>query len=232
MLRPSCLAAALTALVIASGAPDATLAADTETPAAIRAAITSAMQQRLAGLTDATLDVGAIDPRLRLPTCPDIEVSLDAGSGAMATAKVECPSPDWTIYVPVRVHAWVDAVVAAANLAPQTRLTAEQLSRRRVDMFAAGSALVTDPNRLEGKILRIGLIAGSPIFATAVEDPLVVHRGQKVLLTLTDGTMVIRDSVVALEDGRVGDSIAMQNPESQKVIHATVAGDGTAEIRF
>jgi flagellar basal body P-ring formation protein FlgA len=231
-LRRNGMLAALTAIALLGALSGGTVAAEIESPSSIRAAITSAMQPRLAGMTDATLEIGALDTRLQLPACPNVGVSLDGTEGAMTTAKVECPSPDWTLYVPVRVHAWVEAVVAANNLAPETRLTADLLTRRRVDMFGASGALVTDPARVEGKILRVGLIAGSPILASFLENPLVVHRGQRVLLTLTDGTMVIRDSVVALEDGRVGDDITMQNPESQKIIHATVAGDGAAEIRF
>lgn len=231
MRRRACGAvAAVTAMALTGAAAAATVVGG-ESAAAIRAAVTDAVHPRL-GRSDATIEVGAIDGRLHLPQCPALAVSLDGTSGAMMTAKVDCPSPDWTIYVPVRVHAWVNAVVAADNLAPETKLTADLLSRRRVDMYAAGGALVTDPDRIEGKILRVGLMAGAPILASLLENPIVIHRGQRVLLTLSDGTMMIRDSVVALEDGRVGDTITMRNPESQKVIQATVAGDGSAEIRF
>lgn len=223
-------AAAVAAVALAGGAAAAP-ATGVENAAAIRAAVADAMHPRLGG-GDATVEIGAIDSRLRLPSCPALQVGLDGAIGAMMTAKVDCQSPVWTIYVPVRVHAWVQAVVAAANLAPDTKLTPDLLSRRRIDMYAAGGAVVSDPAKIDGKILRVGLLAGAPILASFVQNPLVVHRGQRVLLTLTDGGMTVRDSVVALEDGRVGDDIALRNSESQKVVHATVAGDGTAEIRF
>jgi flagellar basal body P-ring formation protein FlgA len=222
-------AAAVTAVMLAVGALAAS-AAESESIAAIRSAVADAVRPQL-GTGDATVDISALDGRLRLPACPSLAVGID-GAGGMLTAKVDCASPDWTIYVPVRVHAWVNAVVASANLAPDTKLTADVLARRRVDMFAAAGTLVTDPSRVVGRILRVGLTAGSPVLASFVQNPLVIHRGQRVLLTVTDGTMMIRDSVVALEDGRVGDDITMRNPESEKVIHATVSGDGTADIRF
>src|SRR5579875_1781509 len=149
-----------------------------------------------------------------------------------ATAKIACPSPDWTIYVPIRLHAWVEAVVAATNLAPNTRLTADNLARGRVDMFASPGELVTSPARAEGRVLEVGLLAGAPILKSFLKTPFVVHRGEKVLLTLTDRTMVIRDTAVALDNGRVGDSIAVRNPESGKIVHATVAEDGTVAVRF
>lgn len=223
----------LLVMPITGGAsPAATSGIAVEAPQSIRAAIDDALKPRLGTLKDATAEIGAIDPRLRLPSCPALEVALPAASGAAIAAKVDCPAPNWTIYVPVRLHAWAEAVVAAANLAPETKLTPDLLTRGRTDLFAASGGVVTDPARVEGKILRVGVTAGSPILASYVAMPIAVHRGQAVLLTVSDGAMTIRNSLLALEDGRVGDNIALKNPQSQKTIHATVSGDGSAEIRF
>jgi flagella basal body P-ring formation protein FlgA len=213
-------------------APHKPAASETETPAMIRAAVQSAIVPRLAAINGARIDseVGAIDPRLQLPSCPAINVSLPPVNAAAMTAKVECEAPAWTIYVPVRLHAWVEAIVAAANLSPNTRLAADHLSRARVDMFGSSGGLVLDPAQAEGKILRVGLLAGAPILSPFLELPTVVRRGQKVLLTLTASTMVIKATAVAMEDGRVGDSIMVENPDSKKTLHATVAADGSVEI--
>jgi flagella basal body P-ring formation protein FlgA len=178
------------------------------------------------------VEVGMIDSRLRLAACDNIQVDLPPNNAAMMTAKVVCPTQNWTIYVPVRLHVWVDAVIAATNLAPNTPLTAAQLSRGRADAFAGNAGLVTDPREVEGKVLRVGLVAGAPILSPQLDLPIAVRRGQKVMLTLTDPAMTIKASAVALEDGRVGDNISVQNPDSQKTLHATVARDGGVEIRF
>jgi flagella basal body P-ring formation protein FlgA len=225
-------AAFVALLIVLSAAGPPSWAAEIETPAAIQAAIRAALQSRIAGLKDATAEIGAIDPRLRLPSCPALAVALPETSAPVMTAKIACPSPEWTIYVPIRLHAWIEAVVAATNLAPNTALTADDLSRGRVDMFASPGAPITDPARVEGKTLQVGLLAGAPILASFLKAPLVVHRGEKVLLTLTDKTMVVRDTAVALDDGRIGDTIAVQNPESRKIVHATVDRDGTVAVRF
>jgi flagellar basal body P-ring formation protein FlgA len=208
--------------------------AQVETAQSIRAAIAAAVAPRLAVYKGGSVEVtvGTIDPRLRLPACPAPEIALPPVNTATMTAKVDCPTPSWTIYVPVRLHAWVDAVVASVNLAPETRLDADDLTRGPVDMFAAVGGLLTNVKAAEGKILRVGLLAGSPILSPFLEYPVVVHRGQKVLLTLTARTMTIRTSTVALEDGRVGDSIEVENPDSQKTMRATVLADGSVEMKF
>src|SRR6185437_15670542 len=92
--------------------------------ASIRSAIEAAMAPRLAAMHGMTgeIEVGMIDSRLRLARCDNIQVDLPPNNAAVMTAKVVCPPQNWTLYVPVRMHAWVDAVVAAVNLVPNTRL--------------------------------------------------------------------------------------------------------------
>lgn len=211
-------------------------AAAPEEPAdAIRTAITTAVEPRLSSFSkDAAVEVavGAIDARLRLPACPAPEVTLPPVTTSIMTAKVDCREPTWTIYVPVRLHAWVEAVVAAVNLTPNTKLDAADLTRGRVDMFANSGGLLTEMMQAEGKILRVGLLAGSPILSPFLEFPIIVHRGQKVLLTLTASTMIIKAPALALEDGRIGDNIEIENPDSRKTMRATVLSDGSVEMRF
>lgn len=232
-LRSLRIGATLGALLTVLGAAAAPLmAAEPETSAAIETAIRTALRSRLAGLGGATAEIGAIDPRLHLPACPALAVALPETGAPAMTAKVACLSPDWTIYVPIRLHAWTWAVVAATNLAPNTTLAPGDLTRGRVDTFASPGGILTDRAQAQGRTLEIGLLAGAPILKSFLKAPLVVHRGERVLLTLTDRTMVVRDSAVALADGRVGDSIAVKNPESGKIVEATVAGDGTVTVRF
>ena len=178
------------------------------------------------------VEVGAIDSRLRLPTCSNITVDLPPNNAAMMTAKVTCLAPSWTLYVPIRLHAWVDAVVAATNLSPNTPLTAMALTSGRVDAFAGTGGIITDPHQAEGKILRVGLVAGAPILAPQLDLPISVHRGQRVMVTLSDPVMTIKATATALDDGRVGDTISVQNSDSQKTLRATVSRDGGVEIKF
>jgi flagellar basal body P-ring formation protein FlgA len=202
--------------------------------ASIRAAIDAAIAPRLATMHDAQgeAEVGMIDSRLRLPACDNINVELPPNNSATITAKVTCPSPTWTLYVSIHLHAWVEAVVAATNLAPNTPLTPALLSHGRADAFAGAGGLIIDPRQAEGKILRTGVMAGAPILSPLLDLPISVHRGQRVMLTLTDPEMTIKTTATALDDGRVGDTITVQNADSQKTLRATVARDGGVEIRF
>ena len=227
------IAAACVAILLL-GRTSGSFAEEIQDQVAIRAAIDAAIAPRLAAMrgTSGEAEVGTIDSRLRLEACSNIKVDLPPTNTAMMTAKVSCQMPSWTIYVPVRLHAWVDAVVASTNLSPNTTLTASELTRGRTDAFANQAGLMTDSRQVEGKILRVGLVAGAPILSPLLDLPIAVHRGQNVMLTLNDAEMTIKTTATALEDGRVGDSISVQNPASQKTLRATVARDGGVEINF
>ena len=226
--------AALVAVAALLALGTSAMAAGIEDPAAIRSAVEAAVRPKLAAMKDATFEVavGAVDPRLRLPACPALDVAVPPARASAISVKVSCFSPEWSLYVPVRIHAWVDAVVAATNLAPNTTLSARDLARGQVDAFAVFSGLVTDPRQAEGKVLRGAVMMGAPVLTPLLDEPITVRRGQRVVLTLTDRTMTLRTTAVALEDGRVGDNIAVQNPETRKMLHATVDRDGGVEMKF
>ena len=222
------------AAILFLGKSSGSLADDIQDQAAIRSAIEAAIAPRIAAMHDGQgqVEVGSIDSRLRLPACPNINVDLPPSISALVTAKVTCQTPNWTLYVPIHMHDWVDAVVAAANLAPNTPLTPRLLTRGRADALAGTGGLITDPRQAEGKILRVGLMAGAPILTPQLDLPISVHRGQRISLTLTEPGMTIKTMATALDDGRVGDTITVQNADSQKTLRATVARDGGVEIRF
>jgi flagella basal body P-ring formation protein FlgA len=214
--------------------PAAFAEGETETADAIRSAVESALAPRLVTIKDAEVEiaVGPIDPRLRLPLCATLHVSLPPSNTAIMTAKVECAGPNWSVYVPVRMHAWADALLASVNLMPNTKLSSADLTRGRVDLFTNVGGFLTEPAQAEGKILRVGLLAGAPVLRPFLELPVAVHRGQRVLVTLSDSAMTIKTTALAMEDGRIGENIALENPETKKTIRATVADDGTVEVKF
>lgn len=227
-----CVIAAIATLA-AAASRQGVAAAETQDLATIRSAVERAAAARIAmNGADVQIEVSAIDSRLQLPACPSLGIDLPPNTTASMTAKVTCIQPQWTIYVPLRVHAWTEAIVAAGNLPPNRALSAGDFSRGKVDIFAAPGGVITDPKQVQGKILRAGLVVGSPILSTMLDQPISVHRGQRVVLTASDSAMTVKTAGVAMEDGRVGDHISVQNPDSQKTVNATVTRDGGVEIKF
>lgn len=205
-----------------------------ESPDAIRAAVQTAADRQIVPAKDQTVqvEIGDVDARIHLASCPALAVDLPGTIAPLLSARVSCRAPFWTLYVPIRVHAWAPAVVAATSLTPGTKLTAEDLTVARLDILATNGAYLSDPRQAVGTILRASLRAGAPVLKPFLDQPVVVHRGDTVVLTLLDSTITIRTNAIAMEDGRIGDRITVQNPDSNKSVRVTVADSGAVELRF
>lgn len=223
----------LAALAVSPGAQAATDQGFTD-PAAIHAAVATAVKNAAPQLPGTTLeaDVAAVDPAVHLPACPALATAVPPLVGGFVTVKVSCPAPSWTIYVPVRLHQWRQVVVAIAALPPNRPLAASDLTLARIDTALLPSAAVGDIADAVGKLLRTSVPAASPILTAQLEAPILIHRDQRVVVTLHDGGVTVKTVVVAEQDGRAGDVIALRNPSSQKVIHATVTAGGEAEMQL
>jgi flagella basal body P-ring formation protein FlgA len=227
------LAAPVLAILFLTPGPGA-WAASFESPDAIRAAVQAAAESQIVPARDASLqiEIGEVDPRLHLAACAAPDVFIPSASMPAMTARVSCRDPFWTLYVPLHLHAWGQAVVAANNLAPGTQISASDLAFARLDILAVNGAFLTDPAQAEGQILRANVRAGAPILAPFLDRPMLVHRGDTLVMTLLDSTVTIKANMVAMEDGRAGDRILVENPDSKKTLRATVADAGSVELRF
>lgn len=81
-----------------------------------------------------------------------------------------------------------------------------------------------DPDRLIGQTARRPLRVGDQIMTQDLERTLVITKGQSVLMQLVTPSLQLTAHGVALEHGAVGDLIRVRNPQSQKVVTATITG--------
>jgi flagella basal body P-ring formation protein FlgA len=172
------------------------------------------------------VQAGALDSRLRLARC---QAPLQAGMlpGARLqpnmSIAVGCRSgAHWTLYVPVsiesRIRVWAlrqpenaGVRLTTADLAPETRL---------VSGVAAG--YVTNLALLSRSTLRHPMPAGAVLHASDLLADFMVRQGQQVTLVASIDGIEVRATGMALQDGRYGELIRVQNPESKKVVQGTV----------
>ncbi len=180
------------------------------------------------GETGVVVRASHLDPRLRLARCAGpLEAALLSGARLQANMSVAVgchTGADWTIYVPVsiasRLHVWAlrqpeqaGARLTTADLLPETRM---------VSGVAAG--YVTDLALLGRSTLRHPMPAGAVLHTSDLLADFMVRQGQQVTLVASIGGIRVRASGVALQDGRYGQLIRVQNPASKKVVQGTVGG--------
>ena len=85
-------------------------------------------------------------------------------------------------------------------------------------------------NAIVGKVARRTLVAGRPIPLNAVEVQALIDEGSRVRIIFRSGGLTINGLGKAVEAGRAGDMIRVQNVDTGAIIHGTVSPDGTVFV--
>lgn len=180
------------------------------------------------------IEVGAPDPRLRLPRCDrPLIAELPAGSRPVGatTVGVRCPgSSPWSLYIPVRVQIFADIVVAARALARGVPLTASDITLSRQDLATIPGSALTDTTQVVGKRLRYPVATGAALNAGLLDLPPLVKRGQTVTILSAGQGLEVRTAGEALTDGTSGETIRVRNLLTRKIIQATVQDVGLVRV--
>ena len=90
--------------------------------------------------------------------------------------------------------------------------------------------IVTDPAMVIGKTPVRVLSADRPMRVSQIQQIPAVERGQLVTLRFQAGGLEIRDVGEAMEDGRIGDAVAVRNEKSRKVLRGVISAQGVVDM--
>lgn len=220
---------------IATAAEPAERAA-AEPLAAVRAAAEGLIRAQLRGAAYGVhVQAAELDPRLHLAPCPSpLATALPSGAelGAHVAVRVSCTASGfpWAVYVPVNIESDIRVLVLKQSALRGARLTAAQVSEetRRVAGLAVG--YVTDVAALERHTLMRSLPAGTALTEDAMLADLIVHQGQEVTLIASAPGVSVRATGKALQDGREGARVRVQNLVSLRVVEGVVEASGVIEV--
>jgi len=120
-----------------------------------------------AGAARIDVQVGALDPRLRLAPCERVEPYLPPGTRLWGRTRIglRCtrgPSP-WNVYLPVTVKVFAPALVAARPLPAGAVIGEADLRTSEVDLAADPTPALADAARAMGRTLGRALNAGQSL---------------------------------------------------------------------
>lgn len=212
------------ALLALLSLPTVAQAAHVDSSATRDARIVAAIRARLPGAGVAAGSLAALASVTPCPSTPSVSIE---GNGSYRTAHLRCAAAAWQLYIPVVLHEARREVVAARDLEPGTPLAPDDV--RVVKTDAANAGLVADSlQAVLGHTLAAPVTTGSPISLGALREPIVVHAGQALTVSVESGAMTLKMTATALQDGRVGQSILVRNPHSGKRFTVTVSQHGGA----
>ncbi len=203
--------------------------------AEIREAAAEAVRRAAAG-TAGPVEVVADSPdsRLQLPRCTEpLNAVLPAATrlAGRLTVEVSCSgNQPWRLYLPVQIAVTRPVVVAARTLTRDTILAPADVRLAKLGPGVSGYGTVADPAEVIGQRLRRPLEAGAPVSAGLLDAPLIVRRGQQVMIEALSSGFAVRIAGVAKSDGALGQLIEVRNGSSGKTVQAVVRSERTVEV--
>ncbi len=89
---------------------------------------------------------------------------------------------------------------------------------------------IEDPNEIVGKEAVQSLQAGTAVRATQLKEPLLIRRRETVQVISKSGSVRVRQFFVAKQDGRLGETILLEDLDGERTIPAIVTARLQAEI--
>lgn len=130
----------------------------------------------------------------------------------------------------MRVHVYENVVVAATPIQKEVPIKLENL--RIAEREDKGSAYdrYTDPQKLVGKVITSNATAGTVIHSGMVKEQILVQPFTQVNICTNVNGVEIKTPGTALERGRRGDYIMVQNTSSKRKVRAKVIDEANVQV--
>ncbi len=134
------------------------------------------------------------------------------------------------VRIAAEVEAFKEVVVASRFLRRNQVLEDDDLARSAIRLMWREGRYLGDSNLAVGKRLTRGVPAQSPITEDILSQPYVIRQGARVTIQYVKGPLRILTSGIAKDDGPVGATIRITNPDSKKDLWALVIDGGTVQV--
>ena len=181
-----------------------------------------------------SVQVGNLDPRLRLAACTaGMEAFDPQGARKMGSTLVgvRCLGPTrWSVYVSANVTLEIDVLVASRSLQRGQPISASavRLETRRVGNLRAGYYTALD--QVHGMLAKRNLTPGTILSPRLIKAPRLVRRGDRVTLLIKAGQITVSALGESNADGIYGQIIPVENAKTGKKMRGRVLAKGRVEV--
>ena len=152
-------------------------------------------------------------------------------AGAMWFGTVRyAPGRQFTIWAKVVLTVHVPRVVATVDLPPGKPIDSSQLKLETRDEFPSAQPLAESVGEAVGRYPRVAIRKGTAIRRDALEAPKDVRQGDLVEVDVSSGGAHLRFEARAQSSGAIGETVAVQNPESSKRFRARIEAKGKVSV--
>jgi flagella basal body P-ring formation protein FlgA len=180
------------------------------------------------------LVAGPISANTRVARCDQpVKPSVSGGGQMRDRILVEliCPgTPQWHIYVPVRVVGTSQVTLAAHAMVAGSVLTESDLRAEQRDISELPPGYMDDPGVVVGLTAARPISSGAIITNQLLLGAKAVQRGQTVTLVADAGGMSVSMQGRALSDGLINQRVKVENLSSGRVVEGIARSQQVVEI--
>lgn len=181
------------------------------------------------------VSVGALDSRLRLAPCGNIEPFLPAGSRLWGKSRVGLRCTDgmtrWNVSMPATVKAFGPAWVVRTPVAVGTSIALPDVVEAEVDWAEDAQPVLVDLGAWNGQVAVRPLATGQTLRQGMVRAPQVFQAGAQVRVLAQGSGFQVTGEAQALSAGVVGQA-ARVRMDSGRVTSGTVLDARTVKIEL
>jgi flagellar basal body P-ring formation protein FlgA len=184
------------------------------------------------GAENVEVEASAVDARINVPVCADgitYTVNPESLFQANITVKASCASSAWYMFLVVHATEIQPVVVVSSALSPGTLLSSENLQVINMDKKRLRSTTFADIDGVIGARIKRRITAGRPV---EPDDLCFVCKGDRIVIGAGSANMQVKTNGIALEDGKLGESIRVKNARSNKDLVAQVVSTSEVKVNF
>jgi len=137
----------------------------------------------------------------------------------------------FAIWVRVDIAVPCDRLTAAENLASGQPIKPAQLRAVASTCFPAPGGTVLSLDSATGMVPSRWIAAGTEVRPESLAAANDVNRGDMVEIEVLSGAARLAFTGQAVSSGRIGDTIAVRNPDSKKIFQARISGKNKAIVQ-
>lgn len=173
------------------------------------------------------IELGRLDPRLRLAPCAQIQPYLPPGQKMWGRTRLglRCLSgaTKWNVSLPLTIKVYGQAYVAASDLPTGTLLTQEHLRLAEVDIAGDAGAIYTQPDAWVGRHLARPVSVGEALRSADLKLRQWVQPGDRVQVMATGNGYAVAGEGQAMGVGLEGQDVRVRFDNGRMVTGRTIA---------
>ncbi|MGM7757428.1 flagellar basal body P-ring formation chaperone FlgA [Yersinia enterocolitica] len=144
---------------------------------------------------------------------------------------ISCPDAlGWEVSVTVKPDIYLPVWVAKNTLERGKVVAPDDIELKKKNISTAQGGYITDPDEIIGLTVKRRIRGLQVVISSQLEQPVLVARGQQVLMIAEQDGIEARMLGEALKNGRKGELIKVRNLSSKRTVTAIV--DDMAKVRM